>query len=86
MIVLLVRHARAGDRDAWEDDDRLRPLDKKGWKQAEGLVGLLADYPLRRGQRTAESCLPECAGSRASLPPGCCPWRSLAAYRARSSG
>jgi 8-oxo-dGTP diphosphatase len=48
VIVLLVRHARAGDRDAWEGDDRLRPLDKKGWKQAEGLVELLADYPLER--------------------------------------
>ena len=48
MIVLLVRHARAGDRDAWEGDDRLRPLDKKGRKQAEGLVELLADYPIER--------------------------------------
>jgi phosphohistidine phosphatase SixA len=48
VIVLLVRHARAGDRDAWEGDDRLRPLDAKGWKQAEGLVELLADYPLER--------------------------------------
>jgi broad specificity phosphatase PhoE len=48
VIVLLVRHARAGDRDAWTDDDRLRPLDKKGRKQAEGLVELLADYPLER--------------------------------------
>ena len=48
MIVLLVRHARAGDRDAWEGDDRVRPLDKKGWKQAEGLVELLSDYPIER--------------------------------------
>jgi len=48
VIVLLVRHARAGDRDAWEDDDRLRPLDEKGWKQADGLIELLADYPTER--------------------------------------
>ena len=48
MIVLLVRHARAGDREAWEGDDRLRPLDEKGWKQAGGLVELLADYPIER--------------------------------------
>jgi len=48
VIVLLVRHARAGDREAWEGDDRLRPLDEKGRKQAEGLVALLADYPVER--------------------------------------
>jgi phosphohistidine phosphatase SixA len=48
VIVLLVRHARAGDREAWEGDDRLRPLDRKGWKQAQGLVELLAGYPLER--------------------------------------
>jgi 8-oxo-dGTP diphosphatase len=44
MIVLLVRHAGAGDRHTWEGDDRLRPLDKRGRKQAKGLVALLADY------------------------------------------
>jgi Phosphohistidine phosphatase SixA len=34
----LVRHAKAGDRQAWTEDDRLRPLTKKGRRQAEGLV------------------------------------------------
>jgi 8-oxo-dGTP diphosphatase len=48
VIVLLVRHARAGDRTEWEGDDRLRPLDGKGRRQAEGLVELLADYPIDR--------------------------------------
>ena len=48
MIVLLVRHARAGDREKWEGDDRLRPLDRKGRRQAEGLVELLAEYPIER--------------------------------------
>ena len=48
MIVLLVRHARAGDRDKWEGDDRLRPLDKKGRRHADGLVGLLAEYRVDR--------------------------------------
>jgi 8-oxo-dGTP diphosphatase len=28
MTVVLLRHASAGDRDRWEGDDRLRPLDK----------------------------------------------------------
>ncbi|MGZ8580588.1 MAG: NUDIX hydrolase [Actinomycetota bacterium] len=36
----LVRHAKAGDRDAWIEDDFLRPLSKGGRAQAEGLVGL----------------------------------------------
>jgi broad specificity phosphatase PhoE len=48
VIVLLVRHARARDRREWEGDDRLRPLDKKGRRQADGLVELLADYPVDR--------------------------------------
>ena len=36
----LVRHGKAGDREAWTEDDRLRPLSKKGRQQAEGLVAL----------------------------------------------
>lgn len=48
MIVLLVRHARAGERAEWEGDDRLRPLDEKGLQQAQGLVELLAEYPIGR--------------------------------------
>ncbi|HET9780970.1 MAG TPA: phosphoglycerate mutase family protein [Candidatus Dormibacteraeota bacterium] len=34
----VVRHAKAGDREEWSGDDRLRPLTKKGFKQAEALV------------------------------------------------
>jgi 8-oxo-(d)GTP phosphatase len=48
MTVLLVRHAKAGDRDDWPGDDRLRPLDKKGWKQAKKLVDLFAPYEIHR--------------------------------------
>jgi 8-oxo-dGTP diphosphatase len=48
VIVLLVRHARAGVRAEWEGDDRLRPLDKKGRRQAKGLVELLEEYPVGR--------------------------------------
>jgi 8-oxo-(d)GTP phosphatase len=44
MRVLLVRHASAGDRDAWEGDDRLRPLDERGRTQAAGLVDLLRPF------------------------------------------
>lgn len=48
MIVLLVRHGRAGERSRWAGDDRLRPLDGKGRRQAEGLVELLVGYPVDR--------------------------------------
>ena len=34
----LVRHAKAGDRRSWSEDDRLRPLSKPGRRQAEALV------------------------------------------------
>lgn len=44
--MLLVRHAFAGDAAAWEGDDRLRPLDAKGRRQAAGLVDLLSDFEL----------------------------------------
>ena len=48
MIVYLVRHARAGKRGEWEGDDRLRPLDERGVRQAQGLVEQLSGRELRR--------------------------------------
>ena len=42
--VLLVRHAHAHDRKTWSGDDNLRPLDKKGRRQAEMLVPMLMGY------------------------------------------
>lgn len=47
-MILLVRHASAGEREEWEGDDRLRPLDKRGRRQADELVGLLSGYELDR--------------------------------------
>jgi phosphohistidine phosphatase SixA len=44
--LLLVRHAWAGDRDEWEGDDRERPLDERGRRQAEDLVERLQPYPI----------------------------------------
>ena len=43
MTILLVRHASAGKRKEWRGDDRLRPLDVHGRRQAEGLVELLRE-------------------------------------------
>ena len=45
MRVLLVRHGHAGRKDQWDGDDRLRPLDARGLRQAKHLVEVLV--PLR---------------------------------------
>ena len=42
--ILYVRHGRAHRRRNWEGDDNLRPLDKKGRRQAEMLVPMLLPY------------------------------------------
>jgi 8-oxo-dGTP diphosphatase len=42
----VVRHAKAGSRSHWEDDDRIRPLSKSGLKQAEAIVPVLAPYSI----------------------------------------
>ncbi|GAA3644900.1 8-oxo-dGTP diphosphatase [Lentzea atacamensis] len=41
LLVLLVRHAKAGKRSEWDDDDDLRPLSDAGWRQATALRSLL---------------------------------------------
>jgi 8-oxo-dGTP pyrophosphatase MutT (NUDIX family)/phosphohistidine phosphatase SixA len=45
--VLLVRHAFAGNRSEWTGDDRLRPLDERGRRQAEALVRVLSRFEVR---------------------------------------
>lgn len=58
MILLLIRHASAGDRDEWTGDDRRRPLDERGRRQAEKLVPLLAPYePVRILSSPADRCV-----------------------------
>jgi broad specificity phosphatase PhoE len=41
-VLLLVRHADAGDRAAWSADDVTRPLSRRGQHQAQALVGMLS--------------------------------------------
>jgi 8-oxo-(d)GTP phosphatase len=48
VTLVLVRHAWAGDSDEWEGDDRLRPLDERGRRQAEALADELARFALAR--------------------------------------
>jgi len=47
-MLLLVRHAQAGDRLAWAGPDAARPLDGRGRRQAEALVVQLAPYEVAR--------------------------------------
>jgi phosphohistidine phosphatase SixA len=58
---VLLRHASAGDRDAWEGDDLLRPLDERGRRQALALrelaqrgIGRIASSPYARCIETVE--------------------------------
>ena len=44
--VLLVRHAAAGSRSAWEGDDRERPLDDCGVAQADELIRIFARFEI----------------------------------------
>jgi 8-oxo-(d)GTP phosphatase len=45
---VVVRHASAGEREAWTGDDRERPLDATGRGQADGWVDLLRAYQVGR--------------------------------------
>jgi 8-oxo-dGTP diphosphatase len=47
-MLLVVRHADAGDKHSWTGPDSLRPLSPTGCRQAEGLVFRLEDYPVDR--------------------------------------
>ena len=44
MRVLLVRHAHAGSKKAFTGDDDLRPLNRRGRREAEALARTLAKY------------------------------------------
>ncbi|GAA1480995.1 NUDIX hydrolase [Gordonia sinesedis] len=46
--MLLVRHAKAGQRSRYVGDDRLRPLDAEGRAQADALVPLLVAFGVDR--------------------------------------
>jgi 8-oxo-dGTP diphosphatase len=48
MLAVLVRHGAAGERAKWRGDDRLRPLDGRGRRQAAALPAALAGVPVRR--------------------------------------
>ena len=45
-VAYVVRHAKAGDRAEWTGDDRTRPLNKAGQRQAEALAAMLEREPI----------------------------------------
>ena len=44
----LVRHAKAGERRAWNGDDRRRPLSRQGRRQAKQLVAVFGGHAIDR--------------------------------------
>jgi 8-oxo-dGTP diphosphatase len=62
--VLLIRHAKAGDRKSWPDDDRLRPLDQAGRKQAGHIAEIV---PCWHPGRVASADLLRCTQTVAPL-------------------
>jgi 8-oxo-dGTP diphosphatase len=46
VTVFLIRHAHAGDRSAWSGDDRLRPLSRRGFAQADDIARFLGEEPI----------------------------------------
>ena len=45
-VFYFVRHAKAGSRSHWRGDDRLRPIGKKGVKQAEALIDIFKPFKI----------------------------------------
>ena len=57
-LVLLIRHAYAGEREGWPAPDSARPLDGTGRAQAGALAGLLALFqPTRLVSASPRRCL-----------------------------
>lgn len=48
VTLFVVRHAQAGSRSEWSDDDRLRPLSERGEAQARGIADLLVGHAPKR--------------------------------------
>lgn len=74
MTIYLVRHARAGERGSFRQDDWLRPLSSAGRSQARGLVALLRDARFDRVLsspyvRCLETVVPLAGARRLAIEP-----------------
>lgn len=67
-VVVLVRHAKAGKRSEWSDDDDLRPLSNAGWRQVAALRALLPLWcPTRVHAAPRVRCVDTVAGLASDL-------------------
>jgi 8-oxo-dGTP diphosphatase len=67
-LVLLVRHASAGDPSTWQGRDADRPLDARGVGQAEHIAAVLPAYkPVRVISAPPVRCLDTVAGVAAAV-------------------
>jgi 8-oxo-dGTP diphosphatase len=74
MTIYLVRHAKAGDRSLWRQEDWLRPLSRAGRSQARGVIDLLLDARFDRALsspylRCIETVAPIAAVRRLAIEP-----------------
>ena len=74
MTIYLVRHAKAGERNAWTGDDELRPLSGRGHMQARGLIDVLEHAQFERVLsspyvRCMETVVPIAADRRMAVEP-----------------
>jgi 8-oxo-(d)GTP phosphatase len=68
-VLLVVRHAKAGNRRNWDGDDDLRPLSGDGRTQAQHLVGFLGLFgPERYHSATPVRCVDTVAPAAGSSP------------------
>ncbi|MGI9033849.1 MAG: SixA phosphatase family protein [Acidimicrobiales bacterium] len=67
MPLFLVRHAHAGRRKNWDGPDRLRPLSRRGRRQAAGLVEVVELHSDRGVARVLSSPYVRCAQTVESL-------------------
>jgi len=58
-VVVLLRHAYAGERDEWNGPDDARPLDERGRRQAEALADLLHVFAPGLARRSLRSASPD---------------------------
>jgi 8-oxo-dGTP diphosphatase len=57
-VVLLIRHASAGDAHAWAGPDAERPLDERGRQQAQQITAALPSYqPVKVISAPARRCI-----------------------------
>lgn len=68
MAVYLVRHAKAGSRQAWKGDDALRPLSAPGWEQSRALGKRIAKL---QPTRLVSSPYVRCVQTLEPLANGC---------------